>query len=322
MAAINKNEDIRLKSSSGGIFYLLAERIIQEGGVVFGARFDADWQVVIDYTETLQGVEAFMGSKYVQARIDHAYQDAKRFLQQGRKVLFSGTPCQIAGLHQYLRKPYEQLFTVDFICHGTPSPKAWAVFLQETVQSLKDVQAVRFRDKTCGWKKFGFALSYDQSHETISLLAPFYENPYMKAFLKNISLRPSCHACKANAGRSFSDLTLADFWGVETIFPHLDDDKGTGLVLVQSEKGDRLLEHPQLHSLQTSYELIKPLNPCCYQSVASHPKRDFFFQNLEKKSFTTLVATCTRPSIRQRLGECKANLYALIKNPLQLYKGG
>ena len=153
------------------------------------------------------------------------------------------------------------------------------------------------------------------SHETISLLAPFYENPYMKAFLKNISLRPSCHACKANAGRSFSDLTLADFWGVETIFPHLDDDKGTGLVLVQSEKGDRLLEHPQLHSLQTSYELIKPLNPCCYQSVASHPKRDFFFQNLEKKPFTTLVATCTRPSIRQRFGLYKAYLIKLFKNP-------
>ena len=143
-----------------------------------------------------------MGSKYVQARIEHAYQDAKRFLLQGVKVLFSGTPCQIAGLHQYLRKPYDQLFTVDFICHGTPCLKAWAVFLQRQTP-FKGCPSVRFRDKTCGWKQFGFALSNDQSQETISLLAPFYENPYMKAFLSDLSLRPSCYACKAKGGKEF-----------------------------------------------------------------------------------------------------------------------
>lgn len=114
---------------------------------------------MIDYAETLQGVEAFMGSKYVQARIEHAYQDAKRFLLQGRKVLFSGTPCQIAGLHQYLRKPYDQLFTVDFICHGTPCLKAWAVFLQETVQSLKDVQAFVFGTRLVDGSNLGLPLA-------------------------------------------------------------------------------------------------------------------------------------------------------------------
>ena len=124
LAVINKNEKIRLKSSTGGVFYLLAEKIINEGGVVFGARFDENWQVVIDYAEDMKSVEAFMGAKYVQARIENAYQDAKKFLISGREVLFSGTPCQIAGLHKFLRRTYDNLMTVDFICHGTPSPKA------------------------------------------------------------------------------------------------------------------------------------------------------------------------------------------------------
>lgn len=118
-AAINKDEEIRLKSSSGGIFHILAKMTIDDGGVVFGARFDENWQVVIDYAETMIGVEDFMGSKYVQARIENAYKNAKRFLIEGRKVLFSGTPCQVAGLKQFLRKEYDNLLTVDFICHGT-----------------------------------------------------------------------------------------------------------------------------------------------------------------------------------------------------------
>lgn len=120
LAVINKNEEIRLRSSSGGVFYILAEKIIREGGVVFGARFDETWQVLIDYADSMKGLQAFMGAKYVQARMANAYKDVKRFLTSGRMVLFTGTPCQIAGLHRFLRKSYDNLLTVDIICHGTP----------------------------------------------------------------------------------------------------------------------------------------------------------------------------------------------------------
>lgn len=121
----------------GGIFHILAERIINEGGVVFGARFDENWQVMMDYAEDMEGLEAFMGSKYVQARVENAYKDAKRFLAQGRKVLFSGTPCQVAGLHQFLHKPYDNLLTVDLICHGTPSSKVWGMYLDEVMKECR-----------------------------------------------------------------------------------------------------------------------------------------------------------------------------------------
>lgn len=132
-AAKSKDEHIRKHSSSGGVFTLLAEQTINAGGVVFGARFDEKWDVVHDYSETLEGLSAFRGSKYVQSSIDQSYKQVESFLRGGRLVLFSGTPCQIAGLKRFLRKDYENLTTVDFICHGVPSPKVWRMYLKETV---------------------------------------------------------------------------------------------------------------------------------------------------------------------------------------------
>ena len=130
-AAKHKNEQVRLASSSGGIFTLLAEKIIDEGGVVFGVRFNNNWDVVHDYTETMEGLAVFRGSKYVQSYMGDCYLKAKSFLEQGRKVMFTGTPCQIAGLKNFLRKDYDNLLTVDVVCHGVPSPKVWQVYLDE-----------------------------------------------------------------------------------------------------------------------------------------------------------------------------------------------
>ena len=179
--AINPNEEIRLHSSSGGIFTLLAEQVIAEGGVVFGARFDENWDVVHAWTDTIEGLAPFRGSKYVQSRIGNTYKETKDFLQQGRKVLYSGTPCQIAGLKKYLRKEYDNLLTVDFICHGVPSPGVWRRYLSELRESLRAergdgkntvpssidelpvITGISFRDKSNGWKKFGFRFRYAAS---------------------------------------------------------------------------------------------------------------------------------------------------------------
>ena len=132
-AAKNPDEKIRLQSSSGGIFTLLAEHIINEGGVVFGARFNENWEIIHSYAETIEGVATFRGSKYVQSKIGESYKQAKFFLTMGggRKVLFSGTPCQIAGLKAFLQKDYSNLLTVDFVCHGVPSPLVWKKYLDE-----------------------------------------------------------------------------------------------------------------------------------------------------------------------------------------------
>ena len=171
-AAINPDEDIRLKSSSGGIFSMIAQHVIDDGGVVFGAQFDSNFEVEHAYTDATEGIAAFRGSKYLQSRIGNTYSEVRTFLQQGRKVLFTGTPCQIAGLRKFLGKQSDNpnLLTADVVCHGAPSPKVWRSYLDNTFSANKagkntanlsqnaraDLSAIAFRDKSTGWKKFGF----------------------------------------------------------------------------------------------------------------------------------------------------------------------
>lgn len=315
LAAINKNIDVRMKSSSGGMFYILAEKTIKEGGIVFGACFDADWQVVITYAEDLKGIEAFMGSKYVQARIGNAYKDVKKFLLEGRKVLFSGTPCQVAGLHKFLRKSYDNLLTVDFVCHGTPSPKVWNLYLKGVLQEIKSIHNIEFRNKKNGWKNFNFNLVYDKNNETVSLLSPASQNHYMKAFLQDIILRPSCYDCKVKELRSQSDITIADFWGIEKLFPNIDDDKGTSLVFINTDIGANALDFTSIEYLETEYDKVKNLNKACIYSSAPHPKRDFFFDRLNRgENLIKLIEICTKPSLRYRIKQYLSGFIHLVHN--------
>lgn len=318
LAAINKNEEVRLRSSSGGIFYLLAEQVIKEEGVVFGARFDENWQVVIDYAEDMKGVEAFMGSKYVQARVENAYKNVKRFLIQGRKVLFSGTPCQVAGLHKFLKKKYENLLTVDFVCHGTPSPKVWGMYVDEINKKNRCFNDIEFRNKDDGWKNFGLKVHYNKEGDTMSLFIPFVKDPYMNVFLKNVILRPSCYQCSARNGQSQSDITLADFWGINTISPEMDDDKGTSLVFLHTEKGKNELNLNGCKIYETTYDLAKLRNPACYKSPKVHPKRSYFFKHLGIVSLIKLMKECSKPTYEEKYRNFKKKIKKQIKNLLFL----
>ena len=323
-AAINKDDQIRMNSSSGGIFYLLAEKTISEGGVVFGARFDEDWQVVIDYAETLEGIKLFMGSKYLQARTATAFKDAEAFLKLGRKVLFSGSPCQIAGLHHYLRKKYDNLTTVDFVCHGVPSPKVWQRYLEEVVTSGKRaINDVKFRNKSNGWKKFNFVLSYNQEEKTHSLCSWHQQNHYMRAFLSDMILRPSCHECRAKQGCSHSDITIADFWGIHIEMPEMDDDKGTGLVLVNTDKGRQALDWSKVTKKESSVEVASKYNGGLSSITKPHPKRTDFFAALDASpSVIDLIDKSLRPSFKSRIRLSLRRYKQLIKRVLKKLIGG
>ena len=320
-AAINKNDHVRMNSSSGGIFYLLAEKTITEGGVVFGARFDEQWQVVTDYAETMEGVRAFMGSKYVQARMETAYADARKFLQEGRKVLFSGTPCQIAGIRHFLRKDYDNLLTVDIICHGVPSPKVWGRYLDEVVAAgRKAIRDVQFRNKRNGWKQFNFTMSYNKEGQSVSLCNHHRNNHYMRAFLSDMILRPSCHGCQAKHGRSHSDITLADFWGIKLEMSGMDDDKGTSLLLVNTSKGRAAFDWSMIEHKETTAEKAINHNPPYYFSVAAHARREDFFARLdESDSIIKLINEFLRPTFKRRLRNhisvCKQVLYKILSQP-------
>lgn len=323
IAAINKDATIRLKSSSGGVFHVLAGQTIQQNGVVFGVRFDDNWQAVTTYTETMEGVKAFMGSKYVQARTETAYIDAKRFLEEGRSVLFSGTPCQIAGLKHFLGKDYDNLLAVDIICHGTPSPKVWERYLSEAIKQGQRIDSIEFRNKQNGWKGFSFKLTYNQDDETLSIMSSANNNPFMKAFLSDIILRPACYGCKAKSGRSHSDITIADFWGIQKVFPEMDDDKGTGLVFANTDKGLAALQSDCLSTKQTDYETVKPLNPACYRSPKIHPKRYEFFSRMNSgESVVELTMECTKPTTKQRIYKAYCSSRRLAAKILKTLMGG
>lgn len=308
LAARNRNEEQRLRSSSGGLFVLLAEQTIRQGGVVFGARFDENWEVEHGYAETLEDIEPFMRSKYLQSRIGENFKKAEQFLKQGRKVLFVGTSCQIAGMRRYLRKDYDNLLTVDFICHGVPSPGVWRRYLEElreksarsaaagrntvlnaSLKSMPAITGINFREKQLGgygWKKYGFVVraKSPSKGDRNSVLSStiFYEDAFMRAFLRNFILRPSCYNCPAKNGRSGSDLTIADFWGIDATHPEFDDDKGTGVIFVNSAKGETIVAAIDIDCMEVSYDEAVRSNPSYYKAVGIPVGRMKFWQGYYK----------------------------------------
>lgn len=330
-AAINPDENIRQVSSSGGIFTMLAEQTIKNGGVVFGARFDEHWEVVHDCTDNVEGLAQFRGSKYVQSRIGNCYCRIEQLLKEGRKVLFSGTPCQIAGLHRFLRKEYDSLLTVDIICHGVPSPSVWRKYLTEEVtlirsrenavlppdiqgKSTLSIDGISFRNKSSGWKKYSFALilsAIDARGEKFSfcLRSLVNENPYLCGFNVNLYLRPSCYDCPAKCGKSQSDITIGDFWGIERVMPQMCDDEGVSMVLPLTERGAKALMHlPGLNALDALR--ASEYNRTFAHSSMYNGNRYLFFKKLRKKSFLCLFQRYVTPNFGQRaLNFIERNLY-------------
>ena len=324
LAAINENDEVRLASSSGGIFTLLAEQVIGDGGAVFGARFDDQWQVVFDFTETTEGIKAFQGSKYLQAQVGDSFARCKKFLDDGRKVLFSGTQCQIAGLLHFLRKPYDNLLTVDFICHGVPSPLVWQRYLNEVVSiGSRAISDIQFRNKERGWKLFSFKLEYDDDCKSVVMSTPFNDDLYMRAFLANLILRPSCHACPAKSGKSHSDITIADFWGIELVNPDMDDDRGTSLVLVNSEKGNYALPLSLMSFTEEEFDVaIRKNTAWCMPAIQHHRRAEFFSRLSTDKRISSQITFALRPSLRQQISIIKHPRTLAIKLIKSLTGGG
>lgn len=298
----NNNEDVRLSSSSGGVFTLLCEEIIENDGVVFGASFDENFDVRHTYSETLEGCIQFRGSKYVQSKIGNSYKQAKEFLDSGRFVLFSGTPCQITGLEKFLlNKVYDNLITVDIACHGVPSPLVYRTYINKLKEEHNaNIKNISFRDKQTGWSKYSFNIEFNNGDNFNQL---GYENIYMKGFLKDIYLRPSCYSCDFKKPITSADITLADYWGVENIHQELDDDKGISLILVNSKKGQRIFEkiNNNMQIIQTDLEHATNCNPCIVRPVRYNKDRERFFQIINKNEIDVVIKKCLTPAIDQRI---------------------
>lgn len=319
-ACINKDLFTRLESSSGGIFTLIGEQIIARGGIVFGAKFDDDFNVVHDYVKTKEELKVLRGSKYLQSRIGETFVETEKYLKKGRTVLFSGTPCQIAGLNSFLRKTYDTLFTIDIICHGVPSPKVWQKYIkyQEKVAGSK-AKIISFRRKDGGWKQYSISIVFENGKEYMQL---YKRDLYMRAFLRNICLRPSCYSCHFKTLNRESDITMADFWGIQNILPGMDDDKGTSLIFVNSEKGQKIFK--EIKDKMTFYKVnineAVLYNSAAVKSVEYNPRREIFFSELDDLLFDKLVNKYCADPISVILKRNIKSMLKILLTKFELYK--
>lgn len=258
-AAIYRNREQAKKSASGGIFAAIAKKIIEDNGVVFGAAFDESWNVRHIEVTTLEELIKLQGSKYTQSLIDDTYKRAKEILQTGRKVLYSGTPCQIAGLKQYLNKEFDNLLTIDIVCHGVPNNKMFKEYINilENKNSGK-LRCFNFRDKENGWGINGSAYIELENGKSIKRRIWQSASSYMYYFSKGWIYRENCYSCKyANSHRP-GDITLGDYWGIEKEHPELlgkggwNESEGISVVIANTEKGLSLL------GLMNHYLELKP----------------------------------------------------------------
>lgn len=298
LAARCPDERMRLRSSSGGIFPLLAGKILDEGGAVFGAAFTSEWEVVHRTAERPEELDALCGSKYVQSAVADTYRQAEKLLRAGRRVLFTGTPCQIAGLHGYLgRGQYPGLLTAECLCHGAPSPGVWRRYVREAEKEGR-IEEIRFRDKSTGWRNYSVVFSTASGERRM----PHRECLYMRGFLRDLYLRPSCYECRFKCGKSGSDLTLGDLWGVERALPFPDDDKGVSLVLVNTPAGAEAFDALPAQTAEVDLAAAARSNGGFSERIPVPAQRAAFFRRLDTAGrISELIRRHLKPSLPQRL---------------------
>ena len=286
-AAINKNEDTRLTSTSGGVFYLLAKYVLLQKGIVYGAAYNNEQLVSHIKIDTVEDICKLQGAKYAPSSIKNVFKEIKNFLDDDILILFSGTPCQINGLRNYLKKDYRNLILVDLVCHGTPDIRAWKNYLlyRKEVDKQEEIATnINMRSKESGWSRYNYSVSfkYSSGFEYRTLNS---EDPYMQAFVSNLILRESCNNCRNKGVERESDFTLGDFWGVWDYYPMLDDNKGTSLVMIHSKKGEQIWEKlfPLMIVQEINQEMACAQNGSIISSSSIHPKRDEILSKIDEE---------------------------------------
>lgn len=302
------------RSSSGGIFPALAKVVIDDGGVVFGAVVEPDMTVGHAEAQTLEQVQHMRGSKYVQSDLYSVFSDIREYLEADRRVLFTGTPCQVAGLRKYLGDRYEGLIAVDVACHGVPGPGLWEMYVKalEMKHGARMISA-GFRDKARGWRHYCFKAAFEGKELTVKAV----DDPYMALFMQDMTLRPSCYSCPSRGGRSCSDLTLSDLWSVARTAPDMDDDRGVSGVLVNTAAGQDLLD--RIHAgyrKEVPVEAVMSDNGGFAESLHMPEKRAEFFEGL-KVAGVDVYRHMTRYVVRKPLPQ---RIFRRLKSKLSSVK--
>lgn len=290
--ALMADDDIRAVSSSGGAFTLIADWILDQGGYVCGVAYVGQkvQHIIINKKEDLARLR---GSKYVQSNTNMVYSEIKKLLNDNKLVLFTGTPCQVVGLNTFLGKTYDNLYTIDLLCHGVPPQKVFDMYLKETIGDEKFING-SFRDKSIGWSCYATKIQTDKK----IYYTPIAQDSYLQAFVKNISLRPSCGICPFTTKNRVSDFTIGDYWAVGRYDKKLNDEKGTSVIIVHSSKAEQLFDIIKNNAktcVKTPIEYASWYNITLYTPLKQHPNRQAFFRLINQgKTLKETVEYCNK----------------------------
>lgn len=313
------NDYVRFSSSSGGAFYYYANKVLKVHGVVYGAAFDKGWVVRHKRVNNIDDLEYLRKSKYVQSDINDTYVLAQKDLKAGKYVLYSGTPCQIAGLKTFLGREYENLLTIDVFCHGVPSPEVFNSYLKEimcrpnaTINSniirclnlsleshRNNLLEVNFRDKEHSrWRLCSLKLRFKENTESEKIIVNNWKKDiFNQGFLSHLYLRPSCHKCRFRNQTSGSDISIGDFWGIETVVKNLnDDDLGYNAVIINTEKGYNVSKDMD-RIASTSFEDVVRNNGSLQESPIPHIMREVFFKYYRTWGVLFMAKVCMQKNI-------------------------
>jgi len=295
LAAYAKDDFIRMHSSSGGIFSVLAEKILEEKGIVIGVTQLSKNHFGHIIVKSKEELSKLRGSKYVQADVGFIYRRVRDLLKSNCKVLFSGTPCQVAGLYSVLGKHANstKLFTVDIVCHGVPSVKVFGKYIEEIEKDRSaSVVSTHFREKQNGWRLYSITSSLkSDSGNSFQVSETLHKNKFLQLFLHNICLNTSCADCHYSKFPRIADISLGDYWGIEKHHSQMNDDKGSSVVLLNTLQGKELLDSikDKIVWCESKIEWAIAENPSIASSSQPHPNRTEFFEDLGDKSLNQLI---------------------------------
>lgn len=302
-AAWSKDINTRLDSTSGGMFSEFANEIFNSGGYVCGAVYDEEWKVEHILTSEKKELINIRSSKYLQSNTNNIYRKIKEKLQDGKKVLFCGSPCQVAGLYNFLGKDYDNLYTCDFICRGMNSPKIFKMYISDLEGKYKSkVRSIKFKNKKYGWHNFHTKIEFENGKR-------YFGNRYIDSFMVGYLqytafMRPSCYECKFKGLPRKGDITLADFWGIENIDKNLDNDQGTSMLLINSKNGKELFEKikDNIEYKEIKSEKVFNDNVCTYKSPDRTKAREEVFKNIDKMNYKELSSNFfPTPKLKRRI---------------------
>ena len=303
IAARHNDGEILAQSQSGGAFSAMAVKVLRDGGVVYGAAFDQSHLVHHVRVDSIDAMASLRGSKYVQSDLTDIFRQVKADLKTGIKVLFSGTPCQVAGLRSYIPENlHKELLLVDFVCHGVPSPAIWKDYLSY-MSRRGTIQRACFRDKQVGgWKKHAETFTYADGTTKVA-------DTFRVLFYKNIMLRHSCAVCPYNVMNHKSDVTIADFWGVDEVLPEMDGMQGTSMIVCNSEKGREVVESVSgdltTASAVLDYDFMSRRNPNLVRPATIYKDRNIFEEEYAGKGFLHVARRWGDLGLRYRLWQLK-----------------